>query len=145
MRALIINPEIQAQIKNVCDEARKKTLPWSILKKYVVPDLNEVRLSDRKPGSEEVIDRGEQIVIPNGYLVMLSFEEQPDGIMRHLSVSLVDSKKMPSPEAVDMILSEFGFDTIPMRTSRIWMEEFEPGRFAINVCQLDKPHVAGHA
>jgi hypothetical protein len=37
-----------------------------------------------------------------------------------------------------MLVKEFGFSGFPLqRPSRIWVEEYEPGRHAINVVELE--------
>ena len=63
----------------------------------------------------------------------------------HLSVSVFGRAKKgacPSPEAVQMIAEEFG---VPFPADRMWMEEFDPGEFAINLVSLYAPTEEGHA
>ena len=43
---------------------------------------------------------------------------------------------MPSLEAAVMIAEEFG---VPYLADRMWLEEFEPGEFAINLVSLFSP------
>jgi hypothetical protein len=144
-RALIITEETRAAIRLAIERARAKAVPWSVLKQYAVPSTANLKLSDRRPGSEAIANRAENVLIPRGYRAAISFEEQPAGLMRHLSVSVDTKGNMPSAAAVDMLLEEFGFDIIAKRTSRLWVEEFDPGHEAINIVQIDKRTPEGHA
>ena len=61
--------------------------------------------------------------LANGFKVVLSIEEQPQGWSKHLSVS-VDSKKpkaIPSIAAVECILQEFGMK--PLADSVVYIED----------------------
>ena len=51
--------------------------------------------------------------------------------MRHLSVSIANSERMPSPHAVDLIMKELGFRHEIKDCVKVWIEEL-PVR-AINV------------
>lgn len=55
-----------------------------------------------------------RVVIPDGYRCVYSEEEQPMGLSRHLSVSVVRRPQdspgvMPSPESVAIVMALFGF------------------------------------
>jgi hypothetical protein len=77
------------------------------------------------------------IFLPAGYRVTYTLEDQPVGRVEHLSVSVTRRGKMPNPHAVEMILEEFGMR--PIRNSdSTWIEEFEPGREAINIAQVER-------
>jgi hypothetical protein len=72
------------------------------------------------------------------YRAAISFEEQPAGILRHLSVASHAKGKVPGIEVVAMVVEAFGFSGWPLvRPGRIWLEEFEPGHMAVNVLELD--------
>jgi len=74
--------------------------------------------------------------LPVGYHIAYSHEMQPQaGLCHHISISVDRPKKMPSQEAVDMILQEFGMK--PVRESNsMWIEEINPVTHAINIVQI---------
>jgi hypothetical protein len=75
-------------------------------------------------------------LIPYGYRAAISFEHQPAGLCRHLSISIEkDPGTMPGMEAVKAIAEYFG---VSFEDSHKWVEEYEPRRFAINLVSLDK-------
>jgi hypothetical protein len=82
------------------------------------------------------------VELPVGYAVTYSHEIQPKapppGLCHHISVSVDRPHLMPSPEAVEMILAEFGMQ--PLKTSSgVWIEDVRPGEKAVNVLQLVRP------
>jgi hypothetical protein len=100
-------------------------------------------IADRPPGS--IRPQSYNVLIPVGYRAAFSFEEQPAGLVRHLSVS-VDTKKpgdCPSIPAMQMIASAFGIEwSLDSGDARVWLEEFEPGKYAVNliaVIDSDQP------
>lgn len=71
----------------------------------------------------------------NGYRCVLSFEDQelPNGLCKHLSVSVDTKGKYPSPYAINMIMREFGFKgTVDCFTGIIFMDREQE---AINLIQ----------
>jgi hypothetical protein len=86
------------------------------------------------------------VMIPFGYRAAYSVEEQPGGLAAHLSIGTEGRKRkgmMPSEQAVKMIAEEFGIPFPP--NGAIWVEEFEPGEFAVNLVHIIQPHSEGHA
>jgi hypothetical protein len=75
------------------------------------------------------------IVIPRGYHVTYSHEQQPPGLCHHLSVSVDTDYKMPHTAAVEMILQAFGMQPIA-KSLKIWLEEVSPGLGAVSILQL---------
>jgi hypothetical protein len=69
-------------------------------------------LLDMMNGQEPVVgDRPEHVImIPYGYRVVYSIEDQPVGRIKHISVSVDDSKALPSIPALAEIAGLFGFD-----------------------------------
>jgi hypothetical protein len=115
-----------------------------------VEDRQVVKLADRRPGApnrDTTRHRPEQVLIPVGYRAMLSFEEQPAGIFMHLSVSVErdDPKWNPSVPAFQMIAEAFGIDPKGANVGSVWLEEYEPGRHAVNIIVLVEPKKEGHA
>jgi hypothetical protein len=99
-------------------------------------------------------NRSLTILLPRGFEVTYTHERQPSGLYHHLSVSVDQRDRMPSPEAVDMIMEAFGLepahlaehlqprpkvpDKMRLETA-VWTEDFEPGRTAVNVLQRMEP------
>ena len=80
------------------------------------------------------------VKLPVGYSVCYSQEVQPEAptptkLAHHISISVDRSGKLPSPEAVEMILEAFGLQ--PLKQSHgVWFEDIAPGERAVNVVQL---------
>lgn len=134
-RALMIDEGVQAQIAQALKEA--PTIPLEALKRYgrkarasasdplPLADRTAIEKEWQRPPSAEVL-------IPHGYRLCISREEQPPGLtVLHLSVS-VDGKPgmMPSVPAVEMLARECGAVWPPFT---YWPEEYEPGRWAVNI------------
>lgn len=82
---------------------------------------------------------GVPVSIPLGYRVAVSFELQPLGLCRHISISVDEAGKLPHQAAIEEIARAFGIPEI----NNVWLEEFAPGLFCVNIVELEK--VAGHA
>ncbi len=153
MSILIIGPEEQILIDVAIAIAQTNPIPWEVAKAIVEPnDGDAVLLRDRKPGADEIRAKYKpQNVMLGTYRVAISFEEQPLGIFRHVSVSSHAPKMVPGPEVMQMVCEACGFSgplcgivstsrTAIGRNSklpfRVWLEEFEPGRFAVNVIEF---------
>jgi hypothetical protein len=80
------------------------------------------------------------IELPVGYVVTYSVERQPEapppGLCAHISISVTRARLMPSIEAVDMILAEFGMAAVQSGKSKIWVETIDERTKAVNVIQL---------
>lgn len=133
-RALMITPDIRHKIKALKEKAAAHPIPIKkVMDKALAPEKEfEVKLSDRDPG--KTYDAAEGFLIPVGYRVAYSVEEQPAGICAHLSISVDKKGKLPHPEAIKMIAFEFGCEDLKDSTG--WIEEFEPGHDAVNVVWL---------
>jgi hypothetical protein len=91
-------------------------------------------LADRKPGFER--PESQHVIFPGGYRAALSFEQQPPGLCSHLSISVFGRSTpgmAPSPAAVAMICEAFG---VPFPADKTWVEEFDPGEYAINLLSV---------
>jgi len=140
MTALIITDDVRADINKMIERAEKHPLPMArIIEGAVDGDLDIVHLSDRKPGYER--PRSEHMIIPMGFRVAISIEEQPAGWCKHLSISVPMPGKVPSQEAAMMIADAFGFHAI----HKVWLEEFDPGHMAINMIFVYRPTEAHRA
>lgn len=142
MRPLIIGPAELEKINAAIKLARQKPLPLAEVMacSVALPDTGSLSLTDRPNVKRSIMP--EQVLFEHGYRAALSFEEQPTGLFRHLSVSVDTPGRLPSPEAVMMLSEAFGFRQ-PFLTQCIWwLEEFEAGHQAINVTQGEPPDAA---
>jgi hypothetical protein len=145
MAVLMIGATEREKIAEIIAYAKAHPLPVDDLRKCMVAnhDATTVRLDDRQPGHQR--PPSQHIIFPGGFHAAFSIEAQPAGLCTHLSVSVVGRSKKgacPSPEAVQMIAAEFG---VPFPADKMWMEEFDPGEFAINLVSLYAPTEEGHA
>jgi hypothetical protein len=147
MAVLIIGTREKAEIATAIERARRRPTPLDVLRASAVKDKPVVKLTDRKPGFKTPA-KTEQVLIPVGYRANVSFEQQPCGMCMHLSISVErnDPKLMPSIEAVSEIASEFNINlTEAFKQGLTWMEEYEPGRHAVNLLKIVTPTPEGHA
>lgn len=137
MRPLVINDQVRAQIAEAIKKAEQHPVPIAFLMTAGIEDKPNVSLADRKPGFER--PASELVIIPFGYHVAYSIEEQPIGLCGHLSISVDKPGMTPAPEAVVMIAEEYGIK-FPSKMTKFWVEEFDPGHHAINlVSPRNKP------
>lgn len=136
MSILCIGPDEKEAIQRATEIARANAIPWEQLKDYVLDSNREVvKLGDRPKGFERV--QSQNVLIPVGYRAAISFEEQPAGILKHLSISVATKGKIPNVHAIIMIAEEFGFAVGKAGEGRTWLEEFAPGHFAVNLIQIE--------
>ena len=133
MRVLVITGETLAEIAEAVKRAEAHPLPLAFIKAgAVAPGKTELNLADRKPGFERPL--AESVLIPMGYRANFSVEEQPIGLCDHLSVSVDDPARVPSPDAVLLIAKAYGMAPIDnLAEATVWLEEFEPGHRAVNL------------
>jgi len=136
---LVIDQEAKAAIAAAIAKARERPTPW--MPELVDPDQASLlsKLKDRAPGVADLRKQyPSQHLMLGTYHAAISFEHQPAGLFRHLSVSSAMKGKVPGLEVMTMLLAEFGFSGWPLtRPSRVWMEEYEPKRHAVNVLELE--------
>jgi len=70
-------------------------------------------------------------MLPGGWRVAITCEEQPAGILLHVSMSSPAEGKVPVLRAMEMIVEACGFS--PVDIARVWLEEYEPNKRAVNV------------
>ena len=117
--------EQRTVIAELIARAKAKPTPLATIMAIRV-EADGVTLADRVPGFP-VPDH----IMLGTYRVAFGFEEQPAGIVAHLSISVPTPGKLPSALAIEMIAEAFGLpDTLKPDT---WLEEFDPGHHAVNV------------
>lgn len=98
-------------------------------------------LDERKrPDLVEEVHRAypSQSVQLGTYRIALSFEHQPAGLFKHMSVSSHRKGKVPGLEVMKVVMDAFGFSGMPLqRPGRIWVEEFERNWHAVNVIEIE--------
>ncbi len=141
-RVLLMTPEVRAEIKAAIERARAEPVPLALAMAMAhMDDSPELLLKDRKPGAP---DRppSQCLLLSDHFEVAFSFEEQPAGMVRHMSVALQNAMrgKVPNAGIVAGLAREFGFSAFPpVPYGRVWLEEYKPGRFAVNVAELVNP------
>jgi hypothetical protein len=143
MAILLIGTMERQKIADVIAYAKAHPVLFSDMRGGIVADTPMLKLKDRKPGYER--PPSQHVIFPGGFRAAFSIEQQPPGLCTHLSVSVLGRAKrgaMPSPDAVKMIAEEFG---VPYPADKMWLEEFDPGEFAVNLVSLYAPTQEGHA
>lgn len=132
MAALIIGPDERAAIAELVAVASAEP-PFD--PKAVMA------MADTEAGVDAIRDYmlTHSLLLPIGYRVTYSREVQPKapppGLCHHLSISVDRPGKLPSPEAVEMILQEFGMGTLD-EADAMWVEDIGPGERAVNVVRV---------
>ncbi len=85
------------------------------------------RKVERPPGD----DPRHAITVPMEFRVVFSVDELPNGLARHLSVSIPKVGRLPMPEAIMMLLPLFDMAEFGMCV--VWVEGVPDGLGAINV------------
>lgn len=136
-RAVVISAAVREAIRVAIDEARKTPMPLDQVMSQAMPDKPSIALADRKMSPNRPLPQ--TVEIPVGVRCNLTFEEQPSGLCRHLSISVDAEGKMPNIPVVAMIAQEFGLKHgVFSPFCKTWSEEYEPGRWAINFVWRDE-------
>ena len=146
MSFLVIGEAEQREIIRLKTEARKNPVPFTTIKHGLTDKVDVLSLVAReKMPADMVRPPSMHMKFPGGYRAALSAEEQPVGLCWHLSISVEGRPKkgmMPSEEATKIIAEEFGIDWPGLL---VWIEEFEPGEYAVNIVGLITDHKPGNA
>jgi len=130
---LLIDEAKCAEIRAAIERARDRPIPWdTACDVRVDKDAHVVKLADRPPGQRP---QSEHVQFSDGMLVAISFEYQPAGLLRHISVLSAKPGTVPHPAALAMIMNLFGVTAVV----RAWFEEFGPDHYAINYVQIEPP------
>jgi hypothetical protein len=136
MTVFLIGPDDEARLKIAVVTALKNPIPWEVVKTGITgnQETDTVTLADREHTVERIT---EGVMLPFGWRVAISCEEQPAGILLHISMSSPKKGKIPSEHAMKMLIEACGYELKDI--ARGWLEEFEPGYNAINVLILTNP------
>lgn len=121
-RKLYIDEFVEREIKQIIEFAEQNIVSNSALYAAAVGDIKPVASDTRRVCS-----------VPRGFRVIYSVEDQAIGLCRHLTVSLGDSKSLPSKAVINDLMSIFGFEG-EMDDCYIWVEELRTTT-AINLIQ----------
>ena len=141
MGVLVLGPAEKAKIADAVAKARANPMPWEAGEMIVDhAPTDTLALNNRPANTTEVRKKYQSQGVELGtYQIAISFEYQPAGLFRHLSISSAHPGRVPGLEVVIMVLQEFGFSGWPLqRPNRTWMEEYQPGRHAFNVLELEE-------
>src|SRR4051812_45093272 len=97
MSLLLITPSKIEEIGKAVEDARKHTIPWSKLAGAAVDDPTPVLTFDQRKPDAPIRPPSTHVMFDGGFEVAISFEEQPAGICRHMSVSVPGFGKLPNP------------------------------------------------
>lgn len=143
MAVLMVGATERERIAEIIAYAKAHPVLFEKLREGAVDDRPVLKLEDRKPGYER--PTSQHVLFPGGFRAAFSIEQQPAGLCKHLSVSVVNRSKagmLPALQAVAVIAEEFG---MPFPFDKIWQEEFAPGEYAVNLLSLYAPAQEGRA
>jgi|SRR6187402_382844 len=137
---LVLGPAERARIDEAVTAARANPMPWEAGE--MIADgsgTTSLDLDERKGNVAEIRHTyPPQHITLGTYRIAISFEQQPAGLFRHLSISSAQKGRVPGLEVVIMVLEAFDFSGWPLqRPNRTWMEEYQPGHHAFNVLELE--------
>lgn len=137
MSALIIDDAVRANLRRLVEAATVRKIDMA------------VRVEEMK--SEEGMSRhtkqmmAQSVMIPGPapFLVTYSVEynHPTPGLFRHMSMSIMKPKRVPSPEAVWMVAEELGY-VGGLDYCNFWQEALSDGEVAINLVQPFDIHAA---
>lgn len=124
MRPLVINEQVVESIKSLVKYAEGHI--------FSMDDLLDIYNKQLAPaGDDEAFVR----IIPVGYRVVFSIEEQVGVKVRHLSISIDQDDKLPGPHAVTEIMNLIGFKNA-MKDCLVKTEPISQNRAAINIIEI---------
>ena len=143
MTVFMISPDDQAQLRQAAAHVRKHPAPWSKIKHGVTSDKAEITLADRE-GLPDVKREIVNVMLPFGWRVAISCEEQPAGILLHISMNSPADGRVPNQHAMLMLVEALGHKEDDIASA--WIEEYEPGKRAVNMLiVLEERKVGGTA
>jgi hypothetical protein len=124
MTIFYIDEAAEQELRALAERAAAKVIPLTSL-------IHAVEMM--KAGTPiRLVPADQTIMLPTGFLVTYSVEEQPGGKMRHLSMSSPASGRAPIEAACEMVMEHLGFRT-RMRSCQVWLEDLPDGEKAINI------------
>ena len=128
LRPLVVADAERAMIRRVIDHAARNVISRDRLQRTIA--------GEEKPVGD---NPDFACVIPVGYRCVYSLEEQPLGVCRHLSISVLGEGGAPNEAAVEMLATEFGFRGGLEDMAHVWTEPVSAGKIAVNLLQAKQP------
>lgn len=130
---MLIDERIKARAKEIIDHAKANIMPL----KTVMELAKQVRLNNGYPNSYVPVgDNPKHVIrIPHGFRAVFSFEQHPEGLVAHLSVSYRKAGAMPNPHHVEAIMNLFDFEN-EMYDCTIGFEPISDKRNAVNILEV---------
>jgi hypothetical protein len=113
MRILQINDDTLVDVKKVKKYAEQNIVSIDTIKAAVECPMESIPIGDNP---EHVV------YIHDGFRVVYSIEEQPIGLIAHLSISVEAVGKYSNEQAVNVILKEFGMNDVS-ESINVWLDE----------------------
>jgi hypothetical protein len=120
---MVINPAVQERAREILALAELRPIPLEV----------HQLLAAGEPIPKGIYDDF-TMRVPMGFTVIFTHETQPVGLLKHLSMSVDLANRVPHPEAVRLLLEEFGFAT-RLEDCIVWQEDCGGGHTAINVIE----------
>ena len=144
MTAFMIGPDDQDRLRAACVHVRKRPTPWGKIKEGVIKKAHawSLTLADRE-SLPEVTREIVNVMLPFGWRVAISCEEQPAGILLHISMNSPADGRVPNPHAMLMLVQTLGHTQDDIAST--WIEEYEPGKRAVNMLIMLEERKGGTA
>ena len=128
----------RSELKAAMVRARAHPVPWEVLKcRIAEQDGTNTEHVEANPLAPEP---AEFVALPFGYVVAISFEEQPAGMCLHVSVSGPWPRVAPNMVVCAMIFNALD---VPDEAEDVWTEELlidgKPGGRVFNATWLVEP------
>lgn len=139
MSVLILSAEAATALAAAIERARAKPIPWEVMREHLPTKqrTGELRLEDRTD-DKTWRPQAEIVELPIDFRFNVSFEEQPAGLLLHVSMSHRD--RCPRADKVRAVLIAAGLGDRPI--ARVWEEEFlvdgQPTGRAINILYMER-------
>jgi len=130
----------RSELKAAMARARAHPVPWEVLKHGITEQngTNTGHVEDQPLAHER--PPAEFVDLPFGYVVAISFEEQPAGMCLHVSVSGPWPRVAPNMVVCAMIFNALN---VPDEAEDVWTEELlidgKPGGRVFNATWLVEP------
>lgn len=134
--AIHIDGAARSRIEAAVAKARETPVPLAWVMAQARRSYGgSVGLADRPEGFRRPPSRS--VDLCRAHRANFSFEEQPSGLVAHLSVSVGTPAVVPASDDLLAIAAAFGYPGQETATSRAWTEEFAPGEMSVHLVWLD--------
>jgi hypothetical protein len=121
MAVFVLTAEDQDRLRQAKTRALADPVALEVVERLdgaAVKDAAGVVRGERPKGVQEP----QEVILPLGWRVALSCEQQPLGLVLHLSISSpTPQRTLPRPEAVDMVAEALGVG----KPIHVWIEAFK--------------------